>query len=286
MTLNRLPFIFLAAGLALLFSSLKTSAQDIHHRNEDLPCVNKNFNIIAHVAVDTSNTPLYTAAEIDSILVKVSEYFSPICMSFSSCDYHVLENDYSLGWLRDEPILKSDQIDELKSRFSLRRRINLFFVDYITTEHCGESTFQGIYTLLDANAFIEVDCWDGPAEQVSHHIGHLMGLSNTYSFSDIELVDGSNCQTAGDRLCDTPADPYSQEYISAEDAQLLADEEITDSYFNFRCEFIYEIKDPNGDYYQPDMGNMMSAYPCKCGFSREQYLLMVENYLKSTIKFF
>jgi len=286
MTFHYPPLFRVAFILSAFFLSFSMNAQDIHQRNEDLPCVNKNFNIIAHVAVDTLNNPLYTASQIDSILEKVSSYFEPICMSFSSCDYHVLEDDYSLGWIKDAPISKNDQITELKNRFTLRRRINIFFLDFIETRPCGESTYNGIFTLLDANAFIELDCSDGPAEQVSHHLGHIFGLKDTYDALEIELVDGSNCRTTADGLCDTPADPYLQTQASAEDLALLAAGEITNSYINGACEFIYEIKDPNGEYYQPDVGNMMSAYPCKCGFSREQYHLMVENYLKTTIKFF
>jgi len=86
-------------------------------------------------------------------------------------------------------------------------------------------------------------------------------------------------------LCDTPADPLGQTFISAAD-QLLVDQMMLDTTFIRGCEFVYEIKDPNGEYYQPDMGNIMSNYPCKCGFTQDQYRLMVETILKSDIKHF
>jgi len=110
-------------------------------------------------------------------------------MSFKSCDYNVLEDDYSLGWLKNQPITKDNQVQELKSRFSLRRRINLYFVDFIELEDCGTSTFEGIFTLLDANAFIEKDCFDKPAEQISHHLGHILGLRNTYHQNEIDFIN-------------------------------------------------------------------------------------------------
>ena len=45
---------------------------------------------------------------------------------------------------------------------------------------------------------------------LSHEMGHCLGLSHTHYGSGLngcpELVDGSNCQTCGDYVCDTPPD--------------------------------------------------------------------------------
>jgi len=139
---------------------------------------------------------------------------------------------------------------------------------------------------LDANIFVERNCGDDLAAQVAHHMGHTFGLRNTYDQSTIELVDGSNCSTTGDLLCDTPADPFGQTYSTPQE-QLLIEQGLLDTtFFSPDCEFVYEIKDPNGQYYQPDMGNIMSIYPCKCGFTQDQYRLMVETILESKIRHF
>ena len=39
-----------------------------------------------------------------------------------------------------------------------------------------------------------------------HEVGHFYGLPHTHDQGN-ELVNGSNCATAGDNFCDTPADP-------------------------------------------------------------------------------
>jgi len=265
------------------------TAQPLHHTNQDLPCVNKNYNILAHVAVDSSmRDPLYTIKELDTMIVKLNEFFSPICVSFTLCEVNVLEDDYTLGVMENQPLSQFEQIRELKTRFSLRRRINIFFLDYITNVDCGTSTFEGILTTNDANIFVERICADGIAEQVAHHLGHTFGLLNTFDSETIEMVDGSNCSTTGDLLCDTPADPFGQPISTAtlEEQELIAQNLLVTSFFDSTCEFLYEIKDPNGEYYQPDMGNIMSAYPCKCGFTQDQYRLMVETILKSDIRHF
>lgn len=265
------------------------NAQNLHHTNQDLPCVNKNYNLLAHVAVDSTNRQaLYSRQILDTMVMKLNEFFSPICVSFSLCDYNLLADDYSLGRIRNQPISTFDRLQELKSRFALRRRINIFFVDYITTASCGTSTFEGILTTNDANIFIERDCYEDLAGQVAHHLGHIFGLRNTFNAGNIELVNGDNCTTTGDMICDTPADPFGQPLstATAEEIALVEDDLLVASFFNSTCEFIYEIKDPNGEYYQPDMGNIMSAYPCKCGFTQEQFKLMVETILSSDIRHF
>jgi len=262
----------------------------LHHADEDLPCVNKNYNLLAHVAVDSTNRePLYTMDDLDTMIMKLNDFFRPICVSFSLCEFNVLENDYSLGRVVSEPITKEQQLLELKTRFTLRRRINVFFLDFITNEDCGTSTFEGILTENDANIYVERNCFDELAAQVAHHLGHTFGLLDTYDPMTIELVDGSNCATTGDLLCDTPADPFEQISIlnaTPEELDLIAQNLLDTSFISSTCEFLYEIKDPNGQYYQPDMGNMMSAYPCKCGFTQDQFRLMVETILSSTIKHF
>lgn len=65
-----------------------------------------------------------------------------------------------------------------------------------------------------------------------------------------ELVNGSNCATAGDFICDTPADPI----LSAVPGRV-------DSLCNY-TDTVYT--DANGDLFQPDTRNIMSYAPYSC----------------------
>ncbi len=283
-TLIRYCLISLVIGLTAPISVI---AQPLHHTNNDLPCVNKNYNLAAHVAVDSAGRlPLYTIPELDTMISRLNEFFSPICVSFSLCEYNILENDYSLGIIKNAPISEREQLQELKTRFNLRRRINVFFLDSISRRDCGTSTFEGILTRDDASIFTELNCIDNIEGQVAHHLGHIFGLRNTFGGIGSELVDGSNCATTADRICDTPADPFGQYNPTPEEQALINIGELENRYYGVSCEFIYEVKDANGEYYQPDMGNIMSAYPCKCGFTQDQYRLMVETILRSDIRHF
>lgn len=82
----------------------------------------------------------------------------------------------------------------------------------------------------------------------SHEVGHCLGLYHTHSGSGCgdnanckELVNGSNCNLCGDRICDTPADPCLQGKVNSD------------------CIIFTSLgTDDNGDTYAPDPGNIMS----------------------------
>jgi len=69
-----------------------------------------------------------------------------------------------------------------------------------------------------------------------HEVGHYFDLFHTHETAyGRECVDGSNCTTAGDRLCDTPADPG------------LGAHNVNDA-----CQYIGHELDPcHGDPYSP-----------------------------------
>jgi len=93
-----------------------------------------------------------------------------------------------------------------------------------------------------------------------HEIGHFFSLIHTHGSSNIfltdELVNGSNCDTAGDLICDTPADP-----------QLGSDN------VNTSCVYTGTFIDGNGDSFVPDPNNIMSysRKECRTQFSTQQF---------------
>lgn len=101
---------------------------------------------------------------------------------------------------------------------------------------------------------------------LSHELGHNFSLYHTFQgntdTNTPELVTrgaGANCTTAGDLLCDTPADPFGRTGA-------------TTSVIN-GCEvYTGTITDPNGERYTPQMGNIMSYYDgCNPLFTAGQF---------------
>jgi PKD repeat protein len=98
----------------------------------------------------------------------------------------------------------------------------------------------------------------------SHEMGHFFALPHTHGNSNVpgssqELVDGSNCETTGDFICDTPADP------------LLGFGNVSSA-----CIYTGSAQDANFDFYQPDPTNIMSYSRPSCSviFSPQQYARM------------
>lgn len=101
---------------------------------------------------------------------------------------------------------------------------------------------------------------------VAHEVGHYFYLFHTFGgslFGQLteELVDGSNCSTTGDLVCDTPADPYPKVAVDPAD-----------------CQYNSTFADANGDAYLPLTDNIMSYYPIPCweSFTNGQVTRMQE----------
>ncbi len=93
----------------------------------------------------------------------------------------------------------------------------------------------------------------------SHEVGHCLGLYHTFlgtcgsGISCLELVDGSNCSTCGDFVCDTPADPINSFYNV---------DSVNCTWDNTSCTF--SSTDANGDPYVPPIDNIMCYSPPDC----------------------
>ena len=93
---------------------------------------------------------------------------------------------------------------------------------------------------------------------LAHELGHCFSLPHTHgpgvaSGTD-ELVNGSNCEIAGDFICDTPADPNINGRVDSQ------------------CRFTATLYDANGDRYAPPTRNIMSysRISCYTHFTPEQ----------------
>ncbi len=84
---------------------------------------------------------------------------------------------------------------------------------------------------------------------IVHEFGHYFGLYHTAETRfGAEKVDGSNCKTAGDKVCDTPADPG----------------ELFNVYINYTSCRMADFREAGtGLEYRPMVNNYMSYfYPC------------------------
>jgi len=103
-----------------LLISLQANSQDLHQLYKGLPCINKTFQIHAHVILDSLGVANYTAEDLEASLVGTNQDFSPICVKFELCSFDTITNYEfdSLGTFAEG--------DEIRQLFHLENRINVY----------------------------------------------------------------------------------------------------------------------------------------------------------------
>jgi len=225
---------------------------------QELPCLDKRFSVVVHVVKDSLGEANVTEADIQAEMDGVNDLWSEICVSFEICEFNYIDN---FQWDTLDA-LGGYKWDQMLTAHHQAYRINIFYVAHII-EPAGVSGFAGLGAINNTQG--DGICIVKPGGALNHEMGHYWGLPHTFETDNgIELADGSNCQTAGDGFCDTPADPYEQFNPSSD--------------YESDCIFNSMLQDPNGDWYDPDLGNIMSYYDCACHFSYEQYWHMANTY--------
>ncbi|MBC7389208.1 MAG: hypothetical protein H7329_08370 [Opitutaceae bacterium] len=224
--------------------------------------INKTFLVSVHLVADSLGNVNDSLSDVIKVLEKVNAVFSPINAKFTVCEFDTISN-YNYLFIKDT---KDDpQASEIRHLYNKPGRINIFYSAKLTVNNasaCGLASLKGITTERGSSVLIVCNSLN----TVAHELGHYFGLDHTFRGSGSELANGSNCETEGDFICDTPADPY------------ISSDPIKD-YMNDNCKYISKKKDANGQYYNPDPSNIMSYYPCiSSQFTKGQYERMVKTY--------
>jgi hypothetical protein len=145
------------------------------------------------------------------------------------------------------------EIDAMIQENVVADAINVYFTPNLSNEDgglCGRGSFT---TSSPQGVAMNNGC-TGTSDNPStfpHELGHFFDLFHTHETAfGAELVDGSNCGSAGDKFCDTPADPGLDEGTNV------------NSFPN--CSYYGSATDGNGDSYNPDTSQLMSYAPKQC----------------------
>ncbi|MBK9254708.1 MAG: hypothetical protein IPM42_04410 [Saprospiraceae bacterium] len=243
--------------IVLIFALNIVSGQDpFYTTDRNLPCIERKFYVYVHVTLDSLGNTNISKEQIRQHLQNANKAFAPICISFDYCKIDTVR-DYSFDFIDDEI-----EVGLIMSRFHKSRRLNLYFTGAVMSEEINSFSIHNGITKEDSCVVIVPKSGLG----LMHELGHTFGLLHTFDIQNgIERADGSNCESAGDLICDTPADPG-----------ILPPED---------CSFNHKFPDENGDYYRTEIGNFMTHYFCAhCFYTTEQYEKMAETYLNSTFK--
>jgi hypothetical protein len=263
LTFLQLFFIKMFLGICL-FSNI-CLASELGDTIKPLPKINKEFLISCHSVLTYNGINMLDKYNLEAQMVIVNQLFEPIGVSFRICSYDSIFN-YQYDSLTQDNLIHEE--DRLHTEYGVDGRINFYFVDSLYFG-CGNAVLGGVTMQRNADVILMNSCIN--PFTIGHELGHLFGLYHTFEdkFGE-ELINGSNCSTTGDLVCDTPADPYIfRNSISEKKAE--------------SC-ILYSDTDKNGNYYHTDISNLMSYYNCRClTFTHGQYERMVKTYLSNPI---
>ncbi len=202
--------------------------------------------IAAHIVRTSGGTGGLTLARLNQGVQDCNTAYTGTGIKFLllSVDY-IDDDDYYYN------IDTGAEIDALIQENVVANAINVYFTPNLSNESgglCGRGSFT---TSSPQGVAMNNGCTGtaGNPSTFPHEIGHYLDLFHTHETAfGAELVDGSNCGTAGDKLCDTPADPTLDEGTNIDAS----------------CNYYGTETDGNGDSYNPDTHQIMSYAPKLC----------------------
>ncbi len=222
---------------------LRAEAAKMQHSRKSMKSSDIQYVALTVFNVESlgANLPL----EVDKLyegLDFANRYYAPAGIQFFICGSpRSLLGNTSYTYSESRRLLTPNNVSNT---------INIYYVDEVFAADLvigGFSSFpweQEQLIVID-KGFISNSLSSGGI--LAHELGHHLGLFHTHeTFMGVELVNGSNCESAGDLICDTNAD------------------------FNLStgglegCNYVGNFVDVNGDLYNPDPRNIMSYAPSEC----------------------
>ncbi|MGB5419474.1 T9SS type A sorting domain-containing protein [Algibacter sp.] len=200
-------------------------------------------------------------SDLNDAFSNLNSIYQNAYLDFFMCDGVEYIDDDNLCQLK-----KGDEAKFYESHY-VPGLINLYFTNKIENEAneaiCGYSDNVSRNDMV----FMNNSCATN-GSSLPHEIGHFFSLLHTHGPDNLitttELVNGSNCDTDGDGICDTPADP-GLSYTTVDQS----------------CNYTGTETDVNGDTYSPDPNNIMSysRKECRTLFSEQQLARMYAFYM-------
>lgn len=159
--------------------------------------------IRAYIIADSYGYGALGTASLNVAIAEANRNYAALNMTFYIKEVVRVNSSYLYNF-------DSSKEDYLMSRYYKTGVINAYFTNL--NGACGYAHFPG-----DDRDMIVVDnnCATN-GSTFSHELGHFFSLLHTHETAfGAEVPNGDNCSTAGDLICDTPADPNLSGKVSS-----------------------------------------------------------------------
>lgn len=246
--------------LKSIHAQIKAFEQDFNQvkstQKRNVSKTKHNIPVKIHIIRNADGSGGIDTYDLESAIENLNIYFAEAYMNFylwESVDY--IDNDDYVNFKKGD----EEKLSETNYSSGI---INMYFTNYI--ENNSGSSICGYSVNKESSHIIVMknSCTTNDST-LAHEMGHVFSLLHTHGSSNTkmttELVDGSNCDTDGDGICDTPADP-----------------KLSSNVINNFCEYIGNETDSNGNLFQPDTENIMSysRKACRNHFTHQQLARM------------
>ena len=153
------------------------------------------LNVFFHIVRNSNGTGGINPNLLTSVMNSLNQYYNPHGIYFVNSGVNFINNTNYL------------QIDGESEAISLAQTnnnanaINIYIVDSLWSNIIGTAL-----NIPSNRLVIRSDYLLSPV--TSHEVGHCLNLLHTHeTYYCVEAINGSNCLSCGDQVCDTPADP-------------------------------------------------------------------------------
>lgn len=214
--------------------------------------------IKAHIIRTDAGTGGLSESDLNDAIAFVNGFYANAFLEFFLCD--------GINYIDDSNLFdfETDEEADMTNANNVSNVINIYFANTVTSSSSGSGLCGYAYFPGGPEVILMANSCTTNGSTLSHEIGHFFALSHTHGNANgatdsaltDELSDGSNCSSAGDFICDTPADP-----------------QLGGSNVSTSCLYTGSALDANGQAFNPSTFNIMSysRRVCRTQFSPQQY---------------
>ncbi len=200
--------------------------------------------ITNHIVRQSNGTGGLSNAQLATAMQELNNFYAQAGIEFYECG--------TTQFINNDTWYNFNQPDEnnMTNANNVPNTINIYHCNSITSTAGDALCGYAYFPFVNRDVILMKNSCTMNGSTLIHELGHYFSLYHTHgkgacTASD-ELVNGSNCTTAGDDLCDTPADPCLSRAV------------------NGSCTYTGAATDANGQAYNPQTDNIMSYSRKSC----------------------